>query len=279
MSPMPSIPSSGGDDFAQRIQAERAKAAGQVPDEAQDAAKQASGEQSRQSQVKERAAASEEQGTGPVGQGDHVVREGECISSIAKDHGRLWKTIWDDPANSELKSVRKSPNLLLPGDRVTIPDQERKDEPIAAEQRHRFVRRGEPSTLKVRFTEWDKARANAEYKAYVDRKFVQEGVLDSDGGVEFSVPSDALKAEFLIYDEDGTEDKRVVWLRQVPPISEISGVEARLHNLGFRCGHGDGSLNATLVQALKAFQHEHDLEVTGKPDEATRKKLQKLHGC
>ena len=54
----------------------------------------------------------------------HTVREGECVSSIAYEHGLFPDTIWDHPDNSELKQKRKEMNLLEAGDVVEIPEKE-----------------------------------------------------------------------------------------------------------------------------------------------------------
>ena len=216
---------------------------------------------------------------GPVGQGDYVVRDGECISSIAKKHGLFWETVWNDPANSDLRSARKSPNVLLPGDRVTIPDKERKDEPIAPEQRHRFVRRGEPSSINMRFTELGKPLAGRSYEAYVDRELVQEGALDGNGGVEVPLPSTAQHAEFVVYDEYGIEKRHEIQLRQVPPISELCGVQTRLNNLGYPCGQDAKHFNPMIARAIEAFQRDYKLPINGLPDDTTRKKLVEVHGC
>ncbi len=277
MSPTPNIPSGGGaDDFSQRIAAERSKMSGQQ-DAAEQAAQQVQDQTATQPGDTQKQAG--DQSTGPVGQGDYVVREGECISSIAKEHGLFWESIWNDPANAELRAARKSPNVLLAGDRVTIPDKERKDEPLAPEQRHRFVRRGEPSSLNVRFTSWDEPFAGAPYKAYIDGKLVQEGALDGNGGVEMPVDSNARKALFVITDEYGEESKYEVQLRKMPPVSELCGVHDRLDNLGFPCGRKSEDLTAVNRLALKAFQREHGLPITGEPDKTTRAKIEKLHGC
>lgn len=221
----------------------------------------------------------ETDGGGPIGTGDHIVRIGECVSSIAKKHGLFWESIWHEPANADLRAARKSPNVLLPGDRLTLPDKKRKDEPIAPEQRHRFVRRGEPSSLNMRFTVFGKPRANAMYEAYIDRKLVQEGTLDGNGGVEVPLPSNARRAKFMIYDEYGEADEYEIWLRHVPPITEISGLQARLANLGFPCGRNARRFGPAIAQALETFQREHDLPTTGLPDKTTRARILELHGC
>lgn len=59
--------------------------------------------------------------SGPIGTGDWTVEPGDSMASIADQTGHYWQTIWDDPANQDLKKTRENPETLLAGDKVTVP--------------------------------------------------------------------------------------------------------------------------------------------------------------
>ena len=70
----------------------------------------------------------------------HVVRPGEYLTSIAKHYShRRWPTIYYHPDNAEFRRRRPNPNVVLPGDRIVIPDRDQREEPCATDRRHRFV--------------------------------------------------------------------------------------------------------------------------------------------
>jgi N-acetylmuramoyl-L-alanine amidase len=52
----------------------------------------------------------------------YTAGQGDSTTRIAFRNGFFWKTVWEHPENSELKSKRKDPNILLPGDTVFIPE-------------------------------------------------------------------------------------------------------------------------------------------------------------
>ncbi len=231
---------------------------------------------------------------GPVGDGDYVVRDGECISSIAKKHGFFWETLWNDPANAQLKESRRNPNVLLPGDRLTVLEKRRKDESLAPEQRHRFRRKGEPSKIRFQLLRGpstllfdsddrqqeseDQPWANVPFTVVIDDEQF-EGVSDSAGYIECRIPGNAKKGELII--NPGQPDERVIQLilGALSPVSELAGVVERLENLGFQCGEDDPQeLTSDLRSALSLFQDQNKLPASGEPDEATRTKLVQVHG-
>ena len=55
----------------------------------------------------------------------HSVKQGEHMSGIARHYGFSdYKKLWDHANNAKLKTLRKNPNILLPGDEVFVPDRE-----------------------------------------------------------------------------------------------------------------------------------------------------------
>ena len=213
---------------------------------------------------------------------NHKVKQGDCLSSIAKKNGFPdYKVIWDDGANAELKEKRKNPNMLFPGDIVVIPDLELKQVDKSTEQTHNFVL----DTGKVKFQlivkdDEDKPYANCRYDLKIDGQDFT-GNTNGSGKIEQEIPADATTGEVAIYEKTGeTESVITVFkleLGHLDPVAEATGVQARLNNLGFFCGKVDGIIGPMTQEALKAFQEKNGLSATGTADQATRNKLAQLH--
>jgi len=77
-----------------------------------------------------------------------------------------------------------------------------------------------------------------------------------------------------------TAEKFVFNLGHIDPITEISGVQGRLANLGMYSGPIDGESSQELTEAIRAFQRKNlsESEATGLMDDKTRDKLKQLHG-
>ena len=214
--------------------------------------------------------------TGPVGQGDYVVEQGDCLESIAVRSGHFWQTIWNAPENRDLKAARRSPNILLPGDRLVIPEIRTKEVPGATDQRHRFRRKGVPSRLQLRVLIAERPRANEPFRLLIDGVLI-EGSTDADGCIDLPIPPDAQRGELVV--GQTLEDRQTFQLNfgHMDPVSEITGIQKRLLNLGYLC-EPTGELDDQTRQAITAFQHASEIEETGEPDSATRDKLVEEHG-
>ena len=223
---------------------------------------------------------------------DYIVKPGDCTDSIAYEHGFFWETLWNHADNNELKTARNNPNVLLAGDRVAIPPLREKEETGATEKRHRFRRRGVPAKLRVRILKEaleehqetgqnarphePRPRANIPYVLDIDGNFTS-GKTNAEGWIEHSMPPNAKQARLILEPSTPNEVIMPFRLGHLDPVSEISGIQHRLNNMGFPCGPANGVLTPDTREALRRFQAQYGLRPTGEPDDATRAKLVESH--
>lgn len=204
---------------------------------------------------------------------NYETEPGDCISSIAYEYGFFWTTIWNHPNNAQLRKERKDPNILAPGDLVYVPDRRLKEASRPTGQMHRFQIKSVPAKFRLQLFEGETPRAYQAYELIVGN-IKLTGKTNANGVLSESIPPDAKEGELII----GPHRERYVLLfGHLNPVSELSGVQARLTNLGYDCGGGDGEMNHETENALKAFQSRFGLEVTGVADGPTCEKLDYLH--
>src|SRR5262245_4353515 len=115
----------------------------------------------------------------------HVVEQGDCISSLAEEHGFKWQTLWDH--NPDLKALRKNPNALQPGDVVLIPPLRLRRENRPTDKRHKFIRKGVPAKFRLILERFDQPLANKRWTLSVDGAEFS-GTTDSKGLLEIALP-------------------------------------------------------------------------------------------
>jgi N-acetylmuramoyl-L-alanine amidase len=206
----------------------------------------------------------------------YAVQQGDCLSSIGKQFGMNWKTIWNDGHNADLKSLRKDPNVLYPGDQLIIPDLNPRTENGASGQRHKFVRKGVPAKLKIRVQLLAAGKAKQlsgeQYELHVDGK-TSKGSLDGSGMLTLSIPPDASSAYLRVRGRSIP-----LTLGTLDPVDTVSGQQARLNQLGYNCGDVDGIAGPKTEAAMRRFQKDAGLGETGDADAATISQLKQQYG-
>jgi hypothetical protein len=205
---------------------------------------------------------------------EHVVKQGECVASIAADYGAPAKKVWNAPENDDLREKRTSPNVLLPGDRVFIDDRDRKQEACATERHHRFRKLGEPVYLRLQFLDMGEARGGEKYTLKIAGRVI-EGTTAGDGKIEVVIPAGAEEAVLRLGEKARGEDY-LLKLGELDPVTEPSGVQARLSHLGYRCGVS-GTMDGLTQRAIREFQFDRVLKM-GEISDETREELVKAHG-
>jgi len=235
---------------------------------------------------------------------EHIVRQGECLASIAARYGESPDAIWNDPANAALKQQRDDPKTLLPGDRLQIPDLKAGEESVSDGQRHKFKYKGKPLKVRVKVMkdpepEPEAAEDADDDYAYQDPKYktpeaelepdantpfvlnvdgtLIDGTTDGDGIAEAIVSPGARQGMLTLNPGKPEERTILLALGALNPVTEVSGAAQRLTNLGYPAPKGDKE-SPELAAAVKAFQEQHGLDVSGTLDPATRDKLVEVHG-
>lgn len=197
----------------------------------------------------------------------HVVRPGEGLSSIADQHGFFPGTIWDDPANADLRAAREDPNILAPGDEVVIRDKRLRTEDCATTRRHTFKKRGVPALLRLQVFVADELQVNQAYELTIDGAAPRKGTTDGEGVLREDVMPSARSATLVIGPERHAFEIRLGF---VDPVSTLAGVQSRLDNLGYP--------TKDLGAAVEAFQRASGIAVNGDwADPATKDALLRYH--
>ncbi|MBN1960739.1 MAG: peptidoglycan-binding protein [Deltaproteobacteria bacterium] len=225
----------------------------------------------------------------------YIVKQGDYLAKIAQKNGyHNWRTIYNHKDNTSFRQKRPNPNILLAGDKLILPDKILKEVSCQTEKRHTFRLKTEKIKLKIVLK--DMAGKGISYKKYLletstktyERTQAEDLFLARKGIVEetLSLEEDNLKLKVWLdemeSDEQNNDDQpHFEWeikLGDLDPLEEISGIKARLNNLGFTCGEVDNNKDEHLTKAIENFQTWHSIKPSGKLDLPTQKKIAEQHG-
>ena len=211
---------------------------------------------------------------------EHVVLQGEHLSKISAKYGFLdYRTIWDHPQNADLKALRKTPNVLLPGDSVHIPDKLQKQESRATGQLHRFKIPGQRLFLHLVLKDWaNQPVANTDCILQLEGKAI---ALKTDAAGRIKVPISITEAEATLTFKDPMVPFDLIVpikIGHLDPVDAPSGQMARLSNLGYITRPLEDVDDIVLSRTVQEFQCDAGLPVTGECDAATQSKLKEMHG-
>ena len=204
-----------------------------------------------------------------------TIQQGECLTTIALARGFDPQTIWDHPDNAELKQLRHTPQALLAGDSLAIPDLEEKEVSVSTGTVARFQLNVGSVRLRLRLTRHGEARADEPFELEIDGADTITGSTDGEGWIDQAIPAEATRATLRL--RDGLESY-VLQLGHLDPHDSPAGIQQRLRSLGFYFGLVDGELGDVTAAALRRFQTANELEVSGEADDATLCALRDAYG-
>ncbi len=213
----------------------------------------------------------------------HTVAQGEYLAGIARRYGFSdWKAIYDHPKNKDLKDKRPNPNILYPGDQVCIPKKEFKQSDIQAGQKFTVKMKSLVTRLQIVMKREDeKPFSSKKFRLKMGQRTV-EGSTDGDGKIKMEIDTDVSDAELTLFlDEKDPEAviRRKLKIGYLDPLDEITGMQARLNNLGYDAGTTPDANDPRFRSAVEEFQCDHKLKVDGICGPKTQAKLKEVHGC
>lgn len=204
----------------------------------------------------------------------HEVKQGECIAKLAFNYGLAPDTIWNHPKNAELKADRKELHILNPKDMVFIPPKTLKKLPVNSGEQIELQQQSALEKLRIRFLHYDDTpRTDLPFLVSIKTSKNDTwpdtlGKTDGAGFVIVDVPPNSTFAE-IVLGEGEEQEMHEFNLGFVDSIDTVSGVKARLNNLGFECGEETDEMNELTVGAIKAFQKKNSLYPNGKLEAET----------
>ena len=206
----------------------------------------------------------------------HVVRQGETLARIAERRRLAADDIWEADENAGLREQRGDGHILRPGDLLFVPESpEAPSVEIDVQTTNRFEAVVPRVPLSLRIVHNGEVAAGESFVASAGA-WRHEGSTDGDGRLEAQVPVTAERVDVAL---PGLALQYSVRVGSLDPGDAVSGVQDRLHALGYYGGPSHGQVDGATARALSSFQEEHDLTVTGQIDEVTRQALAERFGC
>jgi len=139
----------------------------------------------------------------------------------------------------------------------------------------------ETQKLSLKLSDEDfKPYASKKYRVVCDgEKF--EGTTTGDGEIAHDVAKGAKSAQVTLWlgaYPTGPVKRYAIEIKELPDPGSIKGAQVRLKNLGYYTGAARGDVDDETREALRSFQRDQAIKVTGELDEATKGKLASAHG-
>ncbi|EDM76945.1 hypothetical protein PPSIR1_13065 [Plesiocystis pacifica SIR-1] len=234
----------------------------------------------------------------------HEVKQGETLPEIARRYGfTKWEVVRDHPDNAELFETRRE-GVLYPGDVVVIPDFDTKTDAAGTRAKHEYVIPKPRRWLRLRLLDGaNEPLKNYAYELVLAKRGKaeqQEGTTDGDGIIHVDLPLDITRAAVAVTTPDEpapldgsgpvlarkTRYERKMRVGHLDPVTHLTGVHARLQNLGYF--FGEISETYTHKTRLAVYKFKLDWvdgaadkaekgELDGKLDDDTLAKLVEVH--
>jgi hypothetical protein len=220
----------------------------------------------------------------------YVIRKGDYLTKLAHEMGFDPKFVWGHAKNKELVQKRKNQEVLKAGDILWIPDEARRKMPVESETDNSYVARVPKMPLVMTLKLGGKILKKEPFivrglgrlpDGTGAKKEELTGETDDKGVLRLAPAVHVREIEIVL---PKRKKELRVFVAGLAPDNELSGVRMRLKNLGYLGAKHQGAERyealdpVQLEAAVRAFQQDAGIEVTGVVDEKLTQKLVEVHG-
>ncbi|MAK92061.1 MAG: hypothetical protein CMI13_12605 [Oleibacter sp.] len=123
------------------------------------------------------------------------------------------------------------------------------------------------------------AMPNLDYELIVNGE-KYPGKLDGSGSLKVSIDADAKTGELVIY-LDSARKNSLFWQLEfgaLENVVDVSGIQARLNNLGYYCANENGQLDNSTQTAIRQFKAANGLPANAQIEPKLVEKLKQTYG-
>ena len=213
----------------------------------------------------------------------HTVAQGETLIRIAKQYDYIDPNlIYQHESNKAFRELRPDPNIIYPGDKINIPDKEKRVRMGSTGRKHTFrIKKAPLEVFRIKLQ-------NGSGNALIGTKVLMdvqgqtiETEVGEDGLIELELPDNAETGNLKLFMDPESDDPTHEYDMQIghlDPVEELSGVQARCNLLGFECGVADGVMGRNTRAGVSEFQEAYGLDIDGVPGPITKAKLKEVYG-
>jgi hypothetical protein len=206
----------------------------------------------------------------------YVVRQGDYLTKLAHRFGFDEDEVWNDSRNADLRKIRQDPQVLCPCDILYIPEPADPNWVDLKTGTTNSFTSSEP-TVSVSLVMMGDSGPLANTDCIVlDLDEPMVTTTKGDGSLVLELPVSTTKVTVVM---PTLGVAREIWVGHLDPENEKSGMAGRLRNLGYMDASVEAAdPDAALSAALRAFQADKGLNVTGEIDDSTIAKVSSAHG-
>jgi len=217
---------------------------------------------------------------------EHTVKQGENLSKIARDYGLpSFRALVR--ANPDFASGKRDPNLIYPGEVILVPVDDELLFEVKTDRWHRFLAHRDHAELDLVIEDRNHTPVPfARYELTVTCEQAPTVAISGRTGFEGELrqllPPDALSGQLKVWMFESGKEEEVeeyeLQLHHLDPPETLTGVQARLKNLGYYDKEVDDKKGSGTDDAIHEFKAVHGLPEDSEITPAFVDALRQAHG-